>query len=407
MRRNAAILGDNENVLPKLADGTLTGEPVVADVIYIDPPYNRGVDIYGYKNAWSGYSAKGRRWAGKSGRFLDFMEPRLVEGRRILSDDGMILVSICDMEHARLKILMDQIFGPDNFVANLVWNKGQGLPGKIVTRVHEYILVYAKDRERCRPLKRKRKGVDLMLAKAAKLKRLGIVHAEAQRQFRSWMGKNKGDVAGCLEYTRLHPETYIPYRGDPMNDNARRPALDDYIPLHPITGKQIKMPAGRSLRLAKETFLQRTQCKKILRNGDDTIQGDIIFGKDESKVIRILETLEKRQRYATLTVLRESHKLTKREEKYKRDFSTPKPLALIKRILECVEDPSATVLDFFAGSGTTGHAVHELNKEDAGSRRWIMVEKDPRTFNDVLVPRMNEIGSDYLIGNTASWGRLL
>ena len=395
MTDNLAILGDNAAVLEKLRDGSLTGEAVRADVIYIDPPYNKGADIYGYKNEWSGYSAKGRRWAGKSGRFLDFMEPRLKYGRDILKKDGMILVSICDSENARLKILMDEIFGSDNFLANLIWNKGMGLPGKVVTRVHEYVLVYAKDRACVRSLKRKRRGADLCLKKATALKESGTPHKYAQSIFQRWMRRSKDKLADCLEYKKLHPETFIPYRGDPMNDNFKRAPLDNYIPLHPLTGKQIKMPAGRSLRFKKETFVKRTQCEKILRNGDDIIQGDIIFGSDEHKVIRILETLYKRQRMATLTVLNYSHVLEKREGQYRDEFSTVKPLAFIKGLLECIEDTDATVLDFFAGSGTTGHAVHELNTADGGSRRWIMVERDPRTFGEVLVPRMERIGATH------------
>jgi len=111
--KNMAIYGENLAAIAALKAGFGTAkENFKVELLVIDPPYNVGGN-QGYKNTWKGKSEKERDWAGDHGAFLDFMEPRLKIGRQLLTDDGVIMVNICDGEYCRLKILMDQIFGEE------------------------------------------------------------------------------------------------------------------------------------------------------------------------------------------------------------------------------------------------------------------------------------------------------
>ena len=114
--KNMLIHGDNLATLAALKTGRLAKG---AEVIYIDPPYNIGGNL-GYKDTWKGRSAKMGSWAGSHGAFLDFMAPRLTAGKKLLTDDGVMFISICDEEYHRLKILMDQIWGEHNSLGTVV-----------------------------------------------------------------------------------------------------------------------------------------------------------------------------------------------------------------------------------------------------------------------------------------------
>ena len=110
---NMLIQGENLATLAGLKTGSSTAkDKLLVDLIVIDPPYNVGGN-QGYKNTWKGVSEKEREWAGDHGEFLDFMEPRLKIGKQLLTEEGMMFVHICDGEYARLKILMNQVFGEE------------------------------------------------------------------------------------------------------------------------------------------------------------------------------------------------------------------------------------------------------------------------------------------------------
>ena len=239
---NMAIYGENLASLAAMAAGAGTSKRTFeVDVIYIDPPYNVGGN-QGYKNIWKGKSQKERDWAGDHGEFLDFMEPRLKIGRQLLTEEGIIFVSICDGEYCRLKILMDQVFGDGNCLGTIIWNKVTGIAAQHLSAVHEYILVYAKDSSKCGRLVTEKPGAKLMIEKAEELKTQGIPYEEAQKEFSLWIKSmlKSGNISKSeSSYNKLHPITFKPF--EPKDMGAQYypcPGGNHEDIIHPITKKK-------------------------------------------------------------------------------------------------------------------------------------------------------------------------
>jgi adenine-specific DNA-methyltransferase len=441
------IWGENLASLAALKAGSgTTGEAMSVDVILIDPPYNVGNGTAHYKNLWKGKSEKERHWAGDHGEFLDFMEPRLKIGRSLLKEDGIIFVNICDGEYTRLKILMDEVFGESNCMGTLIWNKNQGSAGQFMAAVHEYILVYAKNASKAPQLLKEKPSAKLMVERAKELKQLKIGYNEAQHIYKKWVSElasgkstykedeldsikksirqsykktykdeissgvltllcdwlkaDAGNVfigSGESPYKNLDPQTFRPFQATPSCAHDKPETRCQKKLKHPITGKGCKVPS-KGWKWSEPTLDKMASYKKYFEGDSFVIAGQIVYGIDEKTVPRKLQYLDEKMYQVMPSMINISYGGQK-DLPEGIEFSTPKPISLNKELLSAIHRKDITVLDYFAGSGATAHAVHELNKEDGGQRRWIMVEEMASTFHNVLLKRCEHFDKekDYSI----------
>lgn len=345
---NLYIEGDNLEVL-KLLQETYLGK---IKVIFIDPPYNTGGDfLYDDNFAQSAeeyisisgqYDNDGNRLVknfDSNGRFhtdwLNMMYPRLRLAKDILSDDGVIFISIDDNEVENLKKICCEVFGQSNFIANIVWQHSIQPKGYLGTFSvhHNHILCFSKSNNF----------------------ELGSFERTAE--------DNKA-------YSNPDNDPKGPWRSGDVRNALYRPNLI-YDIISP-SGKVIK-PCENGWRWSKETVQEKLRT------------GEIIFSKDETRIIRkiYLSTLEGRAPETiwfgkdvgtTREAMTELKKLFN-----KPPFDTPKPTGLIKKLLRLVQDNEYIVLYFFSGSATTAHAVMQLNAEDGGKRKFIMVQLPEET----------------------------
>jgi len=344
---NVFIEGDNLEVL-KLLQNAYHKK---VKMIYIDPPYNKDKDFV-YKDTWGdsihnymmqtdqlreeGYtstktSSTGRRHT----NWLNMIYPRLWLSRNLLKDDGVIFVSIDDDEVANLRKVMDEIYGEENFVANVIWEKKYSPQNdaKWLSDNHDHILIYAKNKEIWRP--------NLL--------------ARTEEQNNRYKNPDD-DYRGNWKSSDLSVKTYS--------------KSNDYPIENPI-GEKINPPKGRCWSVSKEKY------KQLLNDNR------ISFGVSNDGVPRLKSFLsEVKQGTVPLTIWKYidvgHNQDALRELKNLFDgnayFDTPKPTKLLKRMLHLSSSDDDIILDFFAGSGTTAHAVMDLNAEDGGSRKYILVQ---------------------------------
>ena len=351
---NLYIEGDNLEVL-KLLQETYLGK---IKMIYIDPPYNTGNDfVYEDDFAQSAdeylansgqYDEDGNRMVQNTesnGRFhadwLNMIYPRLKLAKDLLTDDGVIFISIDDNEQENLKKCCDEVFGGQNFVAQLVWERAFSPKNdaRFVSNSHDYVLMYAKD---------------ITQFVIGRLPRT----AEANARY----SNPDNDPRGVWMSSDISVKTY----------NAEC----DY-PITTPSGRVIEPPAGRCWSLSKNAFLERLQDNRIW------------FGPDGNGVPRIKRFLTdlKHEGMAPTSIMffRDvGHSQEGAQEVSKLldggFFSGPKPQRLMQRLLTLANLKSdSVVLDFFSGSASTAHAVMSKNAEDGGHRKFIMVQLPEKT----------------------------
>lgn len=347
---NFLLEGDNLHSL-KLLSKTHKG---AIDVIYIDPPYNTGNKDFTYNDKNVGIDDGYRH-----SKWLSFMRERLELAREVLSDKGIIFISIDDNELYQLKLLCDEVFDEINFVSNIIWYKNNSKGNvKSISNVTEYVLCYAKNVTKL-PLFRCKKPNAEEMCKVAK-KIFADSHGDldkANTDFKKWI-KSHDIKGGEKKYNKIDENGRL-YTDKPLTAPGSKLFYDI---LHPVTNKPCKV-ASRGWAYKEESL------KQLLESGH------ILFGKDETTCPYLKYYLDE-----NLMEVPTSHiQLTANNAVDlqnmgfpKEDFSYPKPISLIKTLLTFLDTKNATVLDFFAGSGTTGHAVLELNKEDGGNRRFIL-----------------------------------
>lgn len=386
---NMAIFGENLSALAALKAGFGTSQDnLKIDLIVIDPPYNVGGN-QGYRNVWKGQSEKERDWAGDHGAFLDFMEPRLKIGRQLLTDDGVMMINICDGEFCRLKILMDQIFGEENCLGTIIWDKNQGSAGKHLTAVHEYVLVYAKNARAALPLIKEKPSAKMMIEKALELKKSGVSYSEAQKTFKKWISESeKAGLIGSGEspYKLLHPKTFRPFRVAPSCAQDKPESRSHYKLKHPVTKKPCKVPA-KGWKWSEETLLKMAAHDDYVVGDGFVIANQVVYGANETTVPGKLFYLDEKMDQSLPSVIKAGYGGQK-DLPPGIEFSTPKPVSLIKELIKAYPKKDCRVMDYFGGSGTTAHAVVDLNKEDGGTRSWILIEEMGSTYNNVLLPRL-------------------
>lgn len=368
---NLIVQGDNLHALKALLP-RYAGQ---VKCIYIDPPYNTGNEGWVYNDNVN--SPEIRRWlgevVGKEGetldrhdRWLSMMYPRLVLLKQFLREDGAIFVSIDDNEVGNLRPLMDEIFGARNFITGFIWRKVDSPNDNKVplTPDHEYVLAYARSKDRL---------------KLAQMSAPGIVEAYGRvddqgRRFRDRLLKKNGRNS----LRRDRPTMYFPLTAPdgsevyPIHDNgeeARWAMGQDGVARHKAAGTLIWKQRQRQGVTVWEPYT-REFAPEDPRRPYPSIWADLPTMRQAKAFLRdVFNTTDL--------------------------FDTPKPVELIERILQMMNDPSALVLDSYAGSGTTGHAVLKQNAEDGGNRRFLLVEMDDRIATRVSTERVKKVAEGY------------
>lgn len=355
---NLIIHGDNLHALKALMP-KYAGK---VKCIYIDPPYNTGNEGWCYNDNVN--SPQMQEWLKKNAnpvdkedmqrhdKWLCMMWPRLQLLRELLADDGVIFVSIDDEEQARLKMIMDEIFGEENFISNVVWQKKYSPQNdaKWFSDNHDFIVCYGKKKEIWRPNQ---------LARSK----------EAEERYKN----PDNDSRGVWKPMDMSVKTF--------SDSG------NYTVITP-SGRKVTPPKSRCWAYSETKFHDLVKDNRIW------------FGKDGQNVPSIkgfLSEIKDGVTPLTLWTYQEvGHNQTAKKElknifdQDERVFDTPKPTTLIDRILQIATDKDSIILDSFAGSGTTAHAVLNLNKEDGGNRKFILVEMEDYA-SDVTAERVRRV----------------
>ncbi|HPD25006.1 MAG TPA: site-specific DNA-methyltransferase [Bacteroidales bacterium] len=375
---NLVLKGDNLDCL-KILKNHYSGK---IKCIYIDPPYNTDSDEFVYPDRFdkeeleilglanlseSDFARMEFSFKTKKSHngWLAFMYPRLLLARDLLSKDGVIFISIDDNEQANLKLLCDDVFGEENFCGQIVWQTAtDNNPTQIATE-HEYVIVYAKSKDNQDFWESSSEKGQLIQSKYEELKELyGDKIESIQTELRKWIRKqtNGDDLSGVAHYSYVD-EKGVFYPGNSANT---KPGGYTYDIIHPITKKVCAKPEY-GYRWKFETF----------KAADDN--GDVLWGETEKTIPKIKKRLdtvtEKLKSYYY-----EDNRGTTAELKNLFDgkvvFNNPKSINFLVHILKFVTNLDGIVLDFFAGSGSTGHAVMQLNAKDGGNRKFILCQID-------------------------------
>ena len=358
--RNLIIEGDNYDALRHLA-ATHAG---AFHLIYIDVPYNTGRRDLVYNDRYF-EPREGCRHSG----WIDFIQRRLVLARELLRADGAIFVSIDDRELFNLGSLMNRVFGEASFVANCIWQKRYSRENRgCIGDAHEYLLVYSPDPDEFK----KRRGRIPLTARQAKI-------------YRNPDNPHETDPA---KRWRAIPLTAQGYRPNQM-----------YTIVAP-NGTAHVPPDGRCWSILESEFRKLEQ------------QGRIHWGRDGNarpSLIRYLCEVQGLVPWTWWTHEEVGHTDEARKEIQdilgsQTVFDTPKPVRLLERVLRIgAPEKDALILDFFAGSGTTAQAVLQMNRDDAGARRFVLVsnreltpeEPEKNLARDVCAKRVRSVINGY------------
>ncbi len=342
--------------------------------IYIDPPYNTGNENWVYNDNVS--SPEMSAWLGKvvgkevedlsrHDKWLCMMYPRLVLLRQILREDGVIFISIDDNEIAFLHNVMNEIFGGRNFVANIIWQKRTSPDARLnLGPAHDFIVVYAKDLNKLKPTLRR-------------------VAPSSERN---------------TAYKNPDNDPRGPWASVDLTGQTGHATPEQYYEIPTPSGTTLKPPPGRCWALAQRTFLELIADNRIW------------FGKNGTARPRLKKFLSESEGVTTWTWWphtevghnQEATKELNETMGCADAFNNPKPTRLIRRILQLATGPGDLVLDSFAGSGTTGHAILAQNVADDGQRHFILVELESEIARNITAERLKRVitgvGNDHGLG---------
>lgn len=358
---NKIIHGDNLEALKSL----LPEYEGKIKCIYIDPPYNTGNEGWVYNDNVN--DPKIKKWLGevvgkesedltRHDKWLCMMYPRLVLLKKLLSEDGSIWISIDDSESHRLRIVLDEIFGENKFIACNVWQKRYSRENRqAIGDTHEFIFVYAMNPEK---FKCQRNKLPL-----------------GEKQIKVYKNPN-GDINGAWRATSFSAQGYRPNQM--------------YEIVSPKTGKRFTPPEGSCWKKIESEYF------KLLNDGL------IYFGKDGNAMPQRIQYLKDIEGIAPWTWwpheevghTDESRKEIQKIFGSQTAFDTPKPVRLIERIIHIASNKDDIILDSFAGSGTTAHTVLNLNKQDGGNRKFILIEMENYADN-ITAERVKRVITGY------------
>jgi adenine-specific DNA-methyltransferase len=333
------------------------------DCIHIDPPYNTQTSGFLYKNNY------------KHSSWLAMMRDRITSALKVMSKEGAFLCHIDENEYERLHLLLDQTGIP--YGGTIVWDKKNPMLGrKGIATQHEYVMwkSWTDESVYLRP-----KGIKIILNKAQSLiRKYGGVNETVRDEFENWIKKNDELTGGERAYCLIDDDGRV-YQSVAMGAPEPRKDKKFYIPLiHPITKKPCPVPPNGWSR-APETL------KNMLRGNE------IIFGVDESVQPRRKVFLTEDSRRQLSSIVYESSRGKNDVNKLDLEFPYCHPVSLYETLIGSVtSENTEIILDYFAGSGTTGHAVINLNREDGGRRKFILVEM-AQYFDTVLLPRIKKV----------------
>jgi len=359
---NLLVQGDNLHALKAL----LPYYAGKVKCIYIDPPYNTGNEGWQYNDNVN--APEIRAWLNKvvgpegedlsrHDKWLCMMYPRLQLLKKFLCEDGLIFVSIDDNEQANLKLLMDEIYGSNNFIANILWQKIHSIKNdaKYLSVNHDFIVLYARNMSKVK--------INL-LSRSSKMD---------------------------ARYKNPDNDPRGPWQSGDLV--ANEPRKDGNYDVNGPTGKVFNVPLDKHWVYSKLNLMKMIEENRIWfgKNGDS-------FPRKK----RFLTEVQQGKTPDTWWLSDEAghNQEAKREIKSllqidNQTFATPKPIRLIKRVLQISTEEDSIILDSFAGSGTTGHAVAELNKEDGGNRKFILVEIEEKIAKEVTAERINRVINGY------------
>jgi adenine-specific DNA-methyltransferase len=360
---NMIIHGDNLEALKTL----LPQYEGKIKCIYIDPPYNTGNEGWVYNDNVN--DPKIKKWlgevVGKEGedlsrhdKWLCMMYPRLCLLQKLLADDGVIFVSIDDIEVTYLRLIMDEIFGKTNFIAQLIWKSRQNKDNRNITNVsidHEYVLCYGLKLRGCHRKTEQYKNPD-------------------NDPRGAWTSANMAGLATAdarpnLHYDLIDPDTGINYGRPTKGWRYEKNTMSRLI-----AEKRILWPDSPNGRPRKKQFLSELSAEYT---GYSSIIGESFFTRDGSK-----------EQLALWGEVR---------------FDFPKNSGIISELLEQATSEDSIILDSFAGSGTTAHAVLNMNNSDGGNRKFILVEMGDYA-NDITAERVKRVINGYGDGKNAVEG---
>lgn len=391
---NILIEGDNYHSLAVL---NFTHQEAV-DLIYIDPPYNTGKDDFIYTDKIkSEYVRTDDPF--RHSKWISFMEKRLKLAKNLLKSTGVIFISIDDNEQAPLKLLCDEIFGSENFVGMFsVENNPKGRKnGKFISVTNEYCLIYVKRFE----LATFRKIIPKHALDMAEDEHGDFVRKSGKRVL---MGEN---TLNKLVSNFKAPKHYSAYIKDSDLVLKQEQTLDD------IDDVLVKNGYKRYITFRDGKFVENTYTKEKFKELFDDesldIREDKIYEKHFSDLMQIKSMLTNNEYEAIIDNKKVIYKIDLKTTSAKQQlaellgreyFSFPKNVSFIKHLIQLHPDTSATVLDFFAGSGTTGHAVLEMNSEDNGNRKFILCTNNENNIcTDVCYPRITKVIKGYKNSN--------
>lgn len=418
--QNLFIEGDNLDALKLLQETYLNK----VKMIYIDPPYNTGNDFIYEDNFADDTEAflqksnqkddAGNRLVANTesnGRFhsdwLSMMYSRLKLARNLLREDGVIFISIDDSEQANLKRLCDEVFGEDNFVGALIWQKSKKGDAKLVAKTHEYVLLFARSIESLLAAgiwRRKKPGVDEVLAQYQIFRgQLGANHEAISASMRAWYATlAKDDPRRAHEHYRWSDERGLYFAADFAGPDDGRDSRPRYDIVHPKTGKPCKKPSTGWRWDEKRTNDALAANPPLIHFGVDettipcrksylhlidsepfssvfyrdgragTLELEKLVGKGALEFPKDVETLKDFIRIVTRPKIAGGGELANEQKPHMVRESVAK-YSVIQTVQQN-DKPQDILLDFFSGSAATAHAVMALNAEDGGKRKFIMVQ---------------------------------
>jgi len=413
--QNLMIEGDNLEVL-KLLQKSYAGK---VKLIYIDPPYNTGKDfVYpdnfqdNIKNylELTGQVEGGRKISSNteaSGRFhtdwLNMMYPRLKVAKGLLHPAGAIFVSCDDNELSRLLFAMDEVFGEENSVAQVIWQRSKKGDSKLIAVVHEYLVCYVRDKGAVLGQgvwRRPKEGAAEVLAKYAELRQslLGTDHEAVRTAMMDWYRQlPEDDPRKAHKHYNWSDDRGLYFADNfagPDDGRESRPRHDIF---HPVTGRPCKKPSTGWRWDPEKTSWALAQ-----------VPPRIHFGPDET-------TIPNRKSYLfeidsepySSVFYRDGRSATLEVEALvgKGWFPFPKNTDVLSELVELVTEPDDIILDFFAGSASTGHAVMKVNAAHNSTRRFVMVQlpeptgrDEYKTIADIAKKRLREAGKRVVAG---------